>query len=472
MSKTHTKINQLAGETLKGFAYANNTDKELVDDVLATRDKVTGYTKIAREYTDTNIPATYEIGFETQQISFPNIPSPLEGSAMFSFNGLDKAGVGVFDLSPLSQSPLSVGTVAIFDDGSQATNTVSKDVINTNLYDVTTGMAVNMDVSGNRYDYSGFNGTNSFGFRSTYPYFRYTANNTTQYLPITYGNSGDFLKTDGAGNWYFDTVSLSPTTTNGVVLIGSDIGLGGNLIQDTDINVYDGSDYNRFRVFGTDSAGNESGICYYPQIFNGVTGYAGAYSDISGKNKAGVYTDGQYQFYGVLGYYDGTSTLNNASHTIHNHNENLATSSRKVRLVNDDSNSVVYNKDITINGSDFKKEETASINNVLSPSFGFEYLNVIDTLSNIYREELRNNTTGQQFVTNKNFTVTTLSEIVTDGVNTHTVEHNQFGLKTTLRQFADDTSAGIGGLVSGELYQTDGTGSAPLNIAGIVMIKQ
>jgi hypothetical protein len=41
-----------------------------------------------------------------------------------------------------------------------------------------------------------------------------------------------------------------------------------------------------------------------------------------------------------------------------------------------------------------------------------------------------------------------------------------------LQQFADDAAAGVAGLVLGDLYQTDGSGAAPLNVAGIVMIKQ
>jgi hypothetical protein len=38
--------------------------------------------------------------------------------------------------------------------------------------------------------------------------------------------------------------------------------------------------------------------------------------------------------------------------------------------------------------------------------------------------------------------------------------------------FADDADAGAGGLITNSLYQTDGTGAAPLNVAGILMIKQ
>jgi hypothetical protein len=38
--------------------------------------------------------------------------------------------------------------------------------------------------------------------------------------------------------------------------------------------------------------------------------------------------------------------------------------------------------------------------------------------------------------------------------------------------YADDTAAGVGGLVLGDIYETDGTGAAPLNVAGILMRKQ
>ena len=38
--------------------------------------------------------------------------------------------------------------------------------------------------------------------------------------------------------------------------------------------------------------------------------------------------------------------------------------------------------------------------------------------------------------------------------------------------YDDDSAAGIGGLSAGEVYQTTGTGAAPLDVAGILMIKQ
>jgi len=42
----------------------------------------------------------------------------------------------------------------------------------------------------------------------------------------------------------------------------------------------------------------------------------------------------------------------------------------------------------------------------------------------------------------------------------------------SLGSYADDAAAGAGGVPQFGLYQTDGTGVAPLNVAGIVMIKQ
>ncbi len=38
--------------------------------------------------------------------------------------------------------------------------------------------------------------------------------------------------------------------------------------------------------------------------------------------------------------------------------------------------------------------------------------------------------------------------------------------------YADDAAAGVGGVLSYQVYQTDGTGAAPLNVAGILMVKQ
>lgn len=56
--------------------------------------------------------------------------------------------------------------------------------------------------------------------------------------------------------------------------------------------------------------------------------------------------------------------------------------------------------------------------------------------------------------------------------DTETITLTASHISAPLSAYADDADAGTNGVATGELYQTDGTGTAPLNIAGIVMIKQ
>ena len=42
----------------------------------------------------------------------------------------------------------------------------------------------------------------------------------------------------------------------------------------------------------------------------------------------------------------------------------------------------------------------------------------------------------------------------------------------TIPAYDDDADAGTNGLVAGDVYQTTGSGASPLDVAGIVMIKQ
>jgi len=57
------------------------------------------------------------------------------------------------------------------------------------------------------------------------------------------------------------------------------------------------------------------------------------------------------------------------------------------------------------------------------------------------------------------------TKITIDDVNEHITISN-------LPAYDDDTAAGVGGLTAGMIYMTTGSGSAPLNAAGILMIKQ
>ena len=52
------------------------------------------------------------------------------------------------------------------------------------------------------------------------------------------------------------------------------------------------------------------------------------------------------------------------------------------------------------------------------------------------------------------------------------VNQDRLRFPGSLPAFADDAAAGAGGILTNMLYQTDGAGAAPLNVAGIVMIKQ
>ena len=58
-----------------------------------------------------------------------------------------------------------------------------------------------------------------------------------------------------------------------------------------------------------------------------------------------------------------------------------------------------------------------------------------------------------------------------DATKNFTVQ-SLFNAAITLSAYNDDAAAGAAGLTTGQLYQTAGGGAAPLNVAGIVMVKQ
>ncbi|MCB9809079.1 hypothetical protein H6776_01635 [Candidatus Nomurabacteria bacterium] len=70
-----------------------------------------------------------------------------------------------------------------------------------------------------------------------------------------------------------------------------------------------------------------------------------------------------------------------------------------------------------------------------------------------------------------NSTATNGQVLTLVGASTGEVEY-QNAAAGILPAYADDTTAGAGGLVAGQYYQTDGTAPAPLDVPGIVMIKQ
>ena len=59
-------------------------------------------------------------------------------------------------------------------------------------------------------------------------------------------------------------------------------------------------------------------------------------------------------------------------------------------------------------------------------------------------------------------------EVTVDGVSCSNIR----SCIGSLPAYNDDTAAGVGGLVAGDVYQTAGGGAAPLDIAGLVKIVQ
>jgi len=61
--------------------------------------------------------------------------------------------------------------------------------------------------------------------------------------------------------------------------------------------------------------------------------------------------------------------------------------------------------------------------------------------------------------------------MVSAGTNLKGIGTNALQLPN-LNSFADNAAAVAGGLAAGDVYQTDGTAAAPLNVAGILMVRQ
>jgi len=62
--------------------------------------------------------------------------------------------------------------------------------------------------------------------------------------------------------------------------------------------------------------------------------------------------------------------------------------------------------------------------------------------------------------------------LITVDDDAETITLNAAHISSPLAAYDDDADAGSNGVIAGELYQTTGSGASPLNVAGIVMIKQ
>lgn len=379
---------------------------------------------------------TITTGYESNPVTFPGVPFPINVSAMVSTDGTDKMAVGVLDLSPLGSTPLASGTIAIYGDGSQSTFTMQKGSSNINITDSSNGSSINIDMTtGSPYSIIGFDGSNNYGLSIGPNQFVYSTNGVQTFLPNTYGNPGDVATTDGAGTVTWQPGGGSITGNQYEVVVSN--GTGGTQQSSS---------------FKWDYSGN------IPTILS----------------TQGIYYDPSTRF-AFLGDNNG----------IYNNNY--------VR-VNDSSNEVVINTNP--NGSIHIGDTAGTTLQIVvaPPTNEFKVGRVFSNQNFIYA----NGNSGlvtigdtDYIFTGSNMYLDTASGVftnvvssmwqVTDTVGTPLIQADTVNNKTiisaaktsiNLQAYSDDTAAGIGGLVTGELYQTDGTGAAPLNVAGIVMIKQ
>jgi len=125
------------------------------------------------------------------------------------------------------------------------------------------------------------------------------------------------------------------------------------------------------------------------------------------------------------------------------------------------------------------KENKYSIGDIGTINNG-TYLEINDNAKNVnnYTDQfyIRNSasTSNVTFSTDTATLSATIGDVNGTGNNTKiTIDDvNEQITISNLPAYDDDTAAGVGGLTAGMVYMTTGSGSAPLNAAGILMIKQ
>lgn len=239
-------------------------------------------------------------------------------------------------------------------------------------------------------------------------------------------NSGIGLKylytnTGGEGKILVD--SIVGKARNGVN--GQDsLGLGGQLIQSTYINL------NGFPL--NFQNGSLSGFGYYPF---GARKQYGMIDDLN-NNLATIITSKDTTV--------GSETLTSGNSMINLGNGNEVGFYNNYTLSGNSTNTYWQRKSNT-GGGDINMSIGETVGFGINP-FGSGGSNPY-TGTNIFTVNLPNTTTV--------FTIKANGRI-----------------NEVLPAYADDADAGANGLVAGDRYQTSGAGSAPLNVQGIVMIKQ
>ena len=120
-----------------------------------------------------------------------------------------------------------------------------------------------------------------------------------------------------------------------------------------------------------------------------------------------------------------------------------------------------YVSNLSINKGSIRTAAASNTGDIFSISGTIDSFEIRNGISNIYygiKQEFGAVTVGNLSGGNN-------TKITIDDVNEHITISN-------LPAYDDDTAAGVGGLTAGMVYMTTGSGSAPLNAAGILMIKQ
>lgn len=443
-------------------------------------------------------------GFETRWISFPNLPFPLEWSVLYSSDIGGKSAIGIFDTSWFWWDNKTSWIVSIYTDWSQSVYLQYKDRIRTDIQNPSWYAYMHL-TSWSEFTVWSSSWTSFFNLKINNNDLSYSVNWATQIFPISPWSPWDVLQT----NWLqMYRWPISQTATNWLSIIGTDVWLGWLLIQDTDI----GSNTFWFSLHWIEAAWNDAGIVYRPQWqwMNWLTWYAWAYADSAWYNKAWIYSTWQYQYNAIIGFYDWTGTLSNASYTMHEHNMNLAESKKTTRLSESSSGLSVYSDVIETNWTNVKHIEHYHNTNPLWSANWLSLEKVVDLLNpaqlyliqstdsinNRHIDEIHDIQWVEKrvwlndWINMHTFTITTDSIKSTQYHNTRDdsatnnptnflytdwlweIQSSPLWKGTyTIPVYADDTAAWAWWLTTWNLYQTDWTWAAPLNVAWIVMVK-
>lgn len=184
--------------TITQIPTESESNQDILGNITINWDSETGH-DIGDQWVIAFLPITLTTGYESNQITFPGVPFPLDASAMVATDGTDKVAIGVFDLSPLGQDKLTPGIIALYDDGSQSTFTQNKGYSNLSVFDIATNKSINVDYSGNAFKIEGYNGSNIFQLILNSTNFKYKTNAYTFTLPNITGVAGS-IATDMNGD--------------------------------------------------------------------------------------------------------------------------------------------------------------------------------------------------------------------------------------------------------------------------------